>query len=155
MNYKFLLLPLSFAIIGYLVTTKYFLTFLNGLDPVRGLTVYYLIVSCAIILLEYIGLIIADVHFNSFYHFLGTLLLNFSFFTIVIWSNCYVAEITKGICTTAPGNISNIYLNTESGASYYLWSKITDDIRTRRILTFIITPFVLSILGLILIRLDS
>lgn len=148
MNYKLLFLPLCFAIIGFLVTTKSFLKFYNSLGPAKGLAFYYVIISCTIIILEYLGLIIADIHFNSFNHFLGTVFLNFSFFLIVIWSNCYVAEITKGGCK----NFTEIYLNSESGATYYLWSKVTNNQKLKRFLTFVITPFILAIIGIFLIK---
>jgi hypothetical protein len=133
---------------GFIVTSKNFILFLDSLDPVRGLAFYYIFMSCAIIILEYLGLIIAGVHFKSIYQFLGTLLLNFSFFIIVIWSNCYTSEMVKGRCN----NFSKTYLNTESGATYYLWSKVANDIQAKRILIFVVTPFILAVLGLVLIK---
>lgn len=142
-----MLLPIIFAIIGYLVTTKRFIAFLNSLDPLQGLLVYYIAVVTVIILLEHFGLIIAGIHFTSMKQLIGTIMISFSIFIVLIWSNCYVAEVSQGSCS----GFAHIYLNTESGATYYLWSKLTDNIELRRILTFVISPFILSLFGLLLI----
>lgn len=148
MYYRLLLLPISFLFIGYLVTTKKFVCFLNTLDPIKGFMLYYLIISISVLLLVKLGLVVSDIHFTSWNHFVGILLLNFAFFIIVIWTNCYFAEIIKGECK----NFTRVYLNTESGATYHFWSSITRDRNLRRLLSFVVTPFILSLIGIILIK---
>jgi hypothetical protein len=148
MYYRLLLLPISFLLFGYLVTTKKIVYFLNTLDPIKGFSLYYLIVSISILLLVKLGLVVADIHFTSWNHFIGILLLNFAFFIVIIWTNCYVAEIVKGGCK----NFTRVYLNTESGATYYFWSQFVKNRQLKRLLSFVITPFILSLIGLILIK---
>lgn len=143
-------LPIIFAVIGYFVSTKIFVRLLSNVTPIEGLAIYYIAVMSSILALEYLGLVIAGIRFKSFKQFLGTLLLNFAIFIVIIWENCYTAERIKGRCT----GFNSIYLNTESGATYYFWSKFIKDQRTKRILTFMVTPFVLSLMGLILIHSD-
>ena len=148
MNYKLLLLPFSFAIIGYFVTNKKFVLFMDRIGPTGGLIVYYIIVAITILLLEWIGLIISDIRMNSTRHFIGMLMLNFAIFIVIIWSNCYVSEMVRKNCK----NFSGIYLNTESGATYDVWSRVLKNKQNRRITAFVVTPFVISLLALMIIR---
>ena len=144
-------LPIIFAIIGYLVSTRLFIKFLNTLNPIEGLLVYYIAIISTIIILSYLGLMIAGIHFQSFKQYFGLLILNFSIFLVLIWTNCYTATLIRGNCN----GFTKTYLNTESGAVYFFWSHFFKKINTRRILTFVITPMVLSFIGIYLIIHDN
>lgn len=140
-------LPLTLAIMGFLFTIKEFLIWFNQRNPATGLLVYYAILLGAIFTLEYFGLVVAGIKFDSARHTIGTILIIFSFFIVVNWESCYINQVTKGNCD----QVSNIYLSSEDGATYYLWSKVTKDRETARILTYVVTPFVLSFIGMSLI----
>lgn len=142
-----IILPFIFALLGYLMSSKTWLHWFDTLTPVEGLLVYYIAVIVSISILIYLGLVVAGQKFSSFSQLVGSVLIWFAFFVIIIWTNCYVATVVNGDCS----NFSTVYLNTESGSTYYLWSKLTKDLQTRRILTFVVTPFVLSLLGLLLV----
>jgi len=140
-------LPIVFAILGFLFSARPWILFLDGLSPLNGLLIYYFILTITIILLEYFGLIIAGIKFDSLRHTIGSMLIIFAFFIVVTWTSCYINMVTKGQCS----QISNIYLQSEDGTVYYLWSFLFKDIDTLRLLTYVITPFVLSFIGQLLI----
>ena len=145
--YNKLLLPIVFAVMGYIFSTKSWLLFLDKLNPISGLLVYYMIMTLAILILEYFGLIIGGIKFDSFSHTIGTILIIFSFFLIICFESLYVSIVTnKNI-----DNVSNVYLQSEDGATWYGWSLLFTDISTLRLLTYVITPFVLTLIGQFLI----
>lgn len=146
-------LPIIFAILGLIFSTRVWLKFLNKQNPLKGLLIYYIVLIITIIILQSFGLVIGQTKFNSFKHTIGTILIIFSFFIIIDWTSCYTNEITQGQCDTEH-SISQIYLQSEDGATYWLWSKVfkgKDKIQIRRIMTFVITPFILTLIGTMLI----
>ena len=147
MNSKQYTLPFAIAIIGYLLTTRKWILFMNKLNPFTGLIVYYTILTITVLLLEYFGLIIAGIKFESFGHTIGTMMIIFAFFITVNWESCFVNMVTKGSCK----EVSTVFLQSEDGATYYLWSKLTSDINKLRLLTYVVTPFVLTLIGVNLI----
>ncbi len=141
-----LALPLVFALLGFLFSTRKWLLFMDSLNPFTGLIIYYTIVTITIIVLEYFGLVIGGTKFSSISHTIGTVLIIFSFFIIFNWESCYVNYVTKGGCD----NVSNVYLQSEDGALNFLFLKFFSQ-ETSRILTYIVSPFVLTCLGMYLI----
>lgn len=120
---------------------------MNSNSPFVGLLIYYFILTVTVLILEYFGLIIAGIKFGNFNQTIGTMLIIFSFFIIINWESCYINTITKGNCD----NVSNVYLQSEDGAVYYLWSKLFTNVNIIRLFTYIITPFILSIIGVSMI----
>jgi hypothetical protein len=143
-----LMLAGSFALLGTLFSMKGFIMFLDGLNPVQGLGVYYLIVIATLMILSYFGLAIFNIKINKFSQVLGATLIIFSFFIIFNWESAYVQIVTKG----SAENLSNIFLGSEDGAVFWLWSQIIQDLDTLRVLTFIVTPAILSLLGGLLLE---
>lgn len=151
MDFNKFKLPLVLAIFGFLLSSRRWILFMNSLSPLVGLLVYYTILIITVIILEKIGLTVAGISFNSFQQAIGTILIIFSFFICVNFTSCYINDITIGSCN--PSEISNIYLQSEDGATFYLWSKLfPNNIQACRILTFVVTPFVLSLIGCYLIK---
>lgn len=140
-----LLLPLIFALLGFLFTTRRWILFMDSLNPFYGLITYYTIITITVLLLEYYGLVISDIKYDSFYQTIGTLMIIFSFFILVNWASCYINTVTKGKCDKK--DMSNVYLQSEDGATYYLWSRLTDNANLCRILTYCVTPFALTFIG--------
>jgi len=139
-------LPLALGIIGFVFSTKRWIKFMDGLSPTAGLFVYYSILTTVILLLEWAGLIISGINFTSFNQALGTILIIFSFFIVVDWESCYINYVTKGNCE----NVSNVYLQSEDGAVYSLWSKYLSP-ENARLATYVVTPIILSFIGLSMI----
>lgn len=147
MNFNNLKLPMAFAILGFIFSTRKWILFMDSLNPFVGLIVYYTILTLVVIMLEYFGLIIAGIKFDSISHTIGTMLIIFSFFITVDWESCYINTVTKGSCD----NISDIYLQSEDGAVYWLWSNLFKDLQTLRIMTYVVTPILLTFIGTLLI----
>jgi hypothetical protein len=141
--YKKLALASIFAVMGYMLTTRPWLRYMDRLSPISGLGVYYLILTVSILALEYFGLVIAGIKFGSVRQTIGTMMVLMAFFIIVDWESCYVNIVNRGSCDP----VSNVYMQAEDGAVFYLWSKITDNVQKARILTYVVTPFVLALLG--------
>jgi hypothetical protein len=145
---KIFTLPIIFACLGFLFTTRNFIKTYDKLPPYLGLLFYYFIITITVICLEYMGLIINGVEFSGFKHTVGSILVIFSFFIIVDWESCYVNIVTKGNC----GNISNVYFSSEDGAVYDLWNKVFPGKHNlNRVLTYVLTPFLLTLIGLSLL----
>jgi hypothetical protein len=141
---------LTFAVLGYIFSSRYFILFLNNLDPVRGLIFYYFQIFVTLEVLQYFGLVIGGVKMTSITQTIGELLIIFAFFIIVDneseWIQVVVKEEKK-----EEQNCPQVYLQAEDGAAYYFWKLLTNaDPDTLRILTFVVTPALLVSIGLLL-----
>ena len=132
-------LVIVFTILGVFFSSKGILFFLESLNPFMGLIIYYGIITVTLLVLSYFELITL----KKPKQILGALFIIFAFFVIFNWENPYVQYVTKGNLDQA----SNVFYGSEDGATWYLWSNITDSIDTIRVLTFIITPALLTLLG--------
>lgn len=102
--------------------------------------------AVCIVFLQGFGMRIGDVHFNTPLHTIGSLLILFSFFLILNWESEYIYY------TTGTDARSNITVQSEDGAVYYIWRKLTNNnLELSRWLTFVVTPFVLVSVGVLLI----
>lgn len=147
---KALQLAIIFAVIGYIATIRSWLLWLNKLNPFEGLLIYYSLVTLTVLILQYIGLVVADINFIGWQQTLGTIMLYYAWHILFNWTSCYVNMVTTGQCD--PDKISPVFFNSEDGAVYFLFSKITDNIEINRILTYVVTPFILTFIGVHLIR---
>jgi len=146
---KELLLALSFALIGYVFSSRAFLAFLAKLNPVAGLIFYYFILGAVITVLAKLGLVVLGHRIKTPLQTLGLVLITFSFFMLVNWESGYVQ-----IATGYPENaVSPIMLQSEDGAVWYIWSRLLPyaSVEQRRILTFVLTPFILTLIGGLLV----
>jgi hypothetical protein len=144
--------PLVMGILGFVFSSRTWIRFMDKNSPQVGLIIYYFIIFLAILFLQHIGLVVAEMPFDSVQHALGTLLIVFSFFIIFDWESYYITLVTSD-GTTPPPSISNVYLQSEDGAVFDFWYntvKLTPD--QSRTMTYIVTPIILSALGIILIR---
>ena len=102
-----------------------------------------------------LDLIVHGTKFDTNLQVLGVMLIIFSFFIIFDWESCYVDDVVydKKKSEIVCGKVSNIYLGSEDGAVYYLMVKLTNgNIALSRILTFVVVPFILTFLGILLIQ---
>jgi hypothetical protein len=142
---KEITLAIFIAILGFVFSTREFILFLNVLDPIEGLIVYYLILYSMLTLLSYFGLVIFNIKIKNPIQTFGLLLITFAFFITVDWESPYIQLITKGNTE----NASVIFYQAEDGATWYFWNNIMGikDIETLRLLTFVFTPFLLCLIG--------
>lgn len=142
---KEILLSLAFATLGFAFSTREWLLFLNSLNPITGLVVYYTILYSSLILLSKAGLTIYKFRIDKPLQVLGLLLITFSFFILVGWSSNYVQYVTTGSTEGA----SVVFYQCEDGATFYFWYFIVGirNIELARFFTFVFTPFTLTLLG--------
>lgn len=156
---KYIKFPLVMGVLGFIFSSRPWILFMDKNTPQVGLVIYYSIIFLAILFLQHIGLVVADMPFDSIQHAFGTLLIIFSFFIIFDWESYYITLVTHNESTQStqstqpPPQISNVYLQSEDGAVFDFWynvMKLTPE--QSKTMTYIITPAVLSLLGMILIR---
>ena len=146
---KEILLAIIFAIMGFLLTTKSWLLFLNGLSPIQGLIVYYVIMYSSLFILSQLGLIIWKFNIKSPLQVLGATMIVFAFFIVVDWESQYVQYITNADMSGA----SAVFYQSEDGATFYLWNTVLgiSNIDVARLLTYVFTPFVLVLTGAVFV----
>jgi hypothetical protein len=142
---KELSLAISIAIMGFVLSSREWILFLNSLDPVQGLFVYYVILYSSLTVLSYLGLVIFNIKIKNPIQTFGLILITFAFFITVDWESPYIQLITKGNVE----NASTIFYQSEDGATWYFWSNVVGvkNIETLRLLTFVLTPFLLCLIG--------
>lgn len=142
-------LAVIFATLGLIVSARFFLLFLNRLNPVLGFLFYYGVVFLVLLTLSKFGLIAAGIKIESALQIIGSILVIFSFFVIFNFTNPYVQYVTTGSFSGA----SNVYVNnSEDGLIWFIWSSIfgLNHPQLIRILTYSITPLILTSLGVLL-----
>lgn len=144
-----LTLPLILAALGFLSSTRTYLLWMDRLSPLAGLAVYYVLITLTVLTLQWLGLIVGAVRFSGLRHTLGTVMIIFAYFIVFDWESCYVNYVTRGRCEQR--ELSNVYLQSEDGAVFYLWSKLLRSWTLRRWAAFVFTPFLLALLGGILL----
>lgn len=148
---KEFMLAIVFGILGFLFSMREWILFLDSLNPFQGLVVYYIILYVSLLILSKLGLIIYKFKIENPIQVFGALLITFSFFIIVDWESPYIQAITgRSYDTNA---ISQVYFQCEDGAVWWVYENIfkITDIGMLRILTYVITPFILSLIGALLI----
>jgi len=146
------MLPIVFALMGFLFSTRRYITTVDKLPPHIGLLVYYTILTIIVLALQRCGLVIGDTEMTSWRSSIGSMFIVFAFFITIAGGSCYVNYITKGHCN----DISNIYFSSEDGAVYHLWDKLFPGKHSRnRLLTYIFTPFVFTSLGVLLLSTEK
>jgi hypothetical protein len=133
---------------GFAFSMREWVLFLDSLDPFTGLLVYYAILYTALFALSKMGLVIWKVRIKTPLQVLGCLLITMAFFITVDWESPWVQYVTG----RAGADVSNVLYQSEDGAFWYLWSFITSNPEILRILTYVVTPFILTLIGAILVR---
>lgn len=142
-------LALLFGLLGALFSTNVWIEFLDSLSPGKGLIVYYTLIYISVYLLSLTGLVIGHSRIENPIHTLGVVMILFSFFIIFNWESEYINIITRKEYNRS--KVSEIYLQSEDGATFDFFYKLTNNLDWSRILTFIITPIILTFIGGLLI----
>lgn len=145
------LLAVIIGIGGYILSTDSVLKFFANLSPLMGLIGWYVIVVIFLFILSQIGFSKFQFNSGNIQRFTGILIIMFAFFIISTMGSPYVQQVTMGNLDQQ----SPIYAQTEDGISWNFWYNTVGikDIQTSRILSFVITPFILAIIGgLLLVR---
>jgi len=142
-------LAIALAALGFLFTMREMILFLNGLSPIEGLAVYYVIVYLALFILSRMDLVIFGFKIKNVTQTIGLTIITFAFFITVNWTSPYIQYVTTGSVQGA----SNIFYESEDGAMWYLWSLLLPTVGAEviRILTYVVSPFLLALLGGLLV----
>ena len=143
-------LALTFGLLGFVFSSRVWIKTIDTLSPVKGLMIYYVIIYISIYVMAQFGLVIGHSKITNYVHTFGAVMILFSFFIIFDWESEYVNIVTKGEFDN--DKVSNVYLQSEDGATFYVFYKLTNDVELSRMLTFIITPIVLTFFGSMLIE---
>jgi len=143
-----LALVLVITIMGFAFSMRPWILFLDSLNPFTGLIVYYVILYFSLYALSKMGLVIWKIRIKSALQVLGALLITMAFFITVDWESPWVQYVTG----RTGADVSNVLYQSEDGAFWYLWSFLTNNFEVLRILTYVITPFILTLIGVILVR---
>jgi hypothetical protein len=140
-----LYLAVAFAIIGFILSLREIILFLNSLNPLEGLAVYYIILYASLYFLSRLGLTIFGIKIDKPLQVLGLGLITFAFFILVNWENAYVYITVNGGLDDVP----QLYFASEDGAIWFLWYNVVGikNVEIARLLTFVLTPFLLALGG--------
>lgn len=142
-------LALAFALMGFALTCRSLLLFLDGLNPLQGLVVYYLILYVSLYVLSRLDLVVFGFKIKDPLQTLGLLLITFAFFICVDWESPYVQLVTGRNVE----NISPVLFQAEDGAIWFLWQNAFPGagVETLRLLTYVVTPLILALVGGLLV----
>lgn len=137
-------LAFALAILGFLLSTRSWLKFLDSQSVFLNFFIYYIILYGVLFILSKLGLVIFGFKIKNLLQTFGLLLITFSFFIICDWESPYVNLVTHG----SAEDVSIVYFGSEDGVtwSFYDWLGVKS-VEFNRWLTYIITPFLLSLLG--------
>jgi len=146
---KEVMLAIAFALLGAAFSSREWILFLDGLNPLQGLIFYYVIIFVSIYVLSRLDLVVLGFRIKGLAQTLGLTLITFAFFIIVDWESPYIQVVT-GRPVEA---VSPVYFQCEDGAVWYAWSQLlpTAPTETLRLLTYVFTPLLLALLGGLLV----
>lgn len=139
-------LAVALAFMGLVFSTRTFLIWLNTLNAFEGIVVYYAVLYVALFVLGKLDLVVFGVKIKDPLQTFGLAIITFAFFITVNWTNPYVQYATTGSFQGASNVFTN---NSEDGVTWAFWSWLLPyaDIMLLRILAFVVTPFVLALIG--------
>ena len=143
-----ILLALVVGLMGFFLTIRQFLLFMNNMNPLIGFTIYEVILFLILYILGRGGLVIFKVHIKSLTQTIGLYMITFAIFITIDWTSGYVQYVTTGSFAGA----SAVFTQSEDGVTWYLWSLIIQPtsafaIQADHILTYVVTPICLCLLG--------
>lgn len=145
-------LALFIAVLGYIFSLRSVILYYNSLAPLPGLVLYYVVLYGTLYLLSRLGLIVGRYTIKKPLQVLGAAVITFAFFAATNMGSQYVQYITKGDISAA----TNIFYQTEDGVLFAFWSSFipisAGTIQTLAILTYVISPFIIALLGMALVE---
>lgn len=137
------------GIAGFFFSSIGYIKHLDTLSPYYGLLSYYLIWYGALFILSHKKFIIWNFKIGNPSQVLGMLLIIFAVGIILNFESPYVQYVTKGNFEGA----SNIFFQSEDGITWIFFQDVMgiNNIESLRILTFVVTPLILSLIGVYLV----
>jgi hypothetical protein len=152
---KYLALAVIFAVLGFLLTEALFISWLNSLTDLEGFAFYEALILIFIYALSFIGLTIHNKKVTGIRQAVGLWLIVFAFFILVDWTSCGIGIVTQTGTWTNPtitsqsctSIVPSIYTQSEDGVVWNFWAMIVNSTYLDRLLTYVITPFALVLVG--------
>lgn len=143
-------LAIALAALGFILSSRSWIQWLDQLTPLEGFIVYYIILYACLYVLSRLDLVVFGVRIKDPIQTLGLLMLTFAFFICVDWESPWVDVVTRGGYV----NISSVHYQAEDGAAWWFWQQMmpSADFETLRIMTYVVTPLILGVLGGLLTR---
>ena len=115
-----ILLALVVGLMGFFLTIRQFILFMNSMNPLVGFTIYEVILFLILYVLGRGGLVIFKTQIKSLMQTLGLYLITFAMFITIDWTSGYI----QYVCTGNFAGVSSVYMQSEDGVTWYLWSLI-------------------------------
>ena len=143
-----ILLALVVGLMGFFLTIRQFILFMNNMNPLVGFAIYETILFLILYVLGRGGLVIFKTQIKSLTQTIGLYLITFAMFITIDWTSGYI----QYVCTGSFAGVSSVYMQSEDGVTWYLWSLIIPTtsalaVETVHILTYVVTPICLCLLG--------
>jgi len=130
---------------GFFLTTRGWILYLNTLTIFGGLVIYYAIYYGSLYALSKLDVIIFKPNVSDMRGTTGLLLILFALAIVINWENPYVQYVTMGSFSGASG----VFYQTEDGLAWMIASSIMGgaDMEQIRIVAFSIIPALIAMLG--------
>ena len=150
LNWHEFLFVILVGVFGFLASMKSVIVGLNKLNPIAGFFVYYFIWFGIVFALSLTGFMIFGHKIKNPFQIIGTLLIVFSVNVILNFTSGYTVLVASG----SMANNLQILLASEDGLLWHLFYNVLGitNIFVSRILTYVISPMILSVIGVFLVK---
>jgi len=143
------ILVVAIALMGFVFSMREWILWLDTLNPLGGLLVYYFILYVSLIVLGRLGLVVFNVKIDDPLQTGGLVLVTYAFFAVVNNESPYVQFVT-GRSMEA---VSPVFYGSEDGALFWFFQRILPfaSMDVLRVMTFIVAPFIITLIGTMLV----
>jgi hypothetical protein len=156
-------LAFFFALLGFLLTTKAFISFWRGLNPLVALGFNTLLFFIVILIFGSLDLIVLKLNFGKFDRILGMLLITLVIYLVFGWSSCLYQNQTPSVlasqnATQTMNNVSSCVAPASfDGVIYWAITRViapTNNIayQASRLITYVLLPFLLALLAGLMLK---
>lgn len=147
-TWKELITAVLLGMLGFFITTSKYINFLNGLNPPYGYFLNLIGFYVIILVASYLGLTFIGFKLDKWYNAFGLFFITYAILLVTSLNSPYAnLKLYDSV-----NGISQIYFQSADGAVWYLWDKIFNKVWLLRILTYIFTPFVLTLFGAFFVK---
>jgi hypothetical protein len=146
-----ILLAVIVGFMGFFLTVQPFLLFMNAMNPLVGFAIYEGMLFLILYLLGRGGLVIFKIKIENLSQTIGLYLITFATFITIDWTSGYIQYVATG----SFAGVNNIYVQSEDGVTWYLWRLLlpmASAIQVVHMLTYVVTPVCLCLLGAYLVK---
>jgi hypothetical protein len=151
LDWKDVVLAVIIAGLGFLFTASFFIKFLDSMSPLIGVLFYYIIFFVLTIVLSKLDLIILTFKVNDWSKFIGMFLITMAFVIILSWGG-YARYVEYANTPPEAQTGGNILFQSLDGIVWWGFAAIFPPVTPFKIglvrfLTYVFTPFMLTLLG--------